>query len=251
MVRRRILLSGGAAAVAAAAGYRHFRPPAEPVLPDAPAGAQRLEQRYSAARGRAVDFYTEVPAGHGDGRGLPVCLVLHGGSTTAADFPRLGLGRFLTDAVRRGAAPFVLAGATGGRLSWRPGVPDDPQRLVHTEIPRWCAARGLDTTRMAACGWSMGGYGALLLAAAFPGFLSAVAAFSPAGSRATTSSPPPPPCAPSRSGCGAAIGTASTTTSVPWPGYFPARPARSVPAGTTSATGRAACPRRATSSPVR
>ena len=180
MVRRRILLGGGVAAVAAAAGYRYSRPPMQPVVPAAPAGDERLEQRLSAARGRTVDFYTAVPAGHGDGDGLPVCLVLHGGSTTAADFPRLGLGRFLTDAVRRGSAPFVLAGATGGRLSWRPAGADDPQRLVHAEIPRWCAGRGFDTTRLVACGWSMGGYGALRLAATFPGFVRAVGALSPA-----------------------------------------------------------------------
>jgi len=123
-------------------------------------------------------------AGHGDGRGLPVLLVLHGGSTTAADFPALGLGRFATDSVRRGNDPFVLAGATGDRLAWRPpstGEPgDDPQRMVHEEIPAWCAERGFDTGRIAVCGWSMGGYGALLLAQTFPGFVRAVAAFSPA-----------------------------------------------------------------------
>ncbi len=151
------------------------------MLPDDPPGDERLESRRSAARGRAVDFYTAVPAGHGHGRGLPVCLVLHGGSTTAADFPRLGLGRFLTQAVRAGAPPFVLAGATGDRLSWRPAAGgDDPQRMVHEEIPAWCAARGFDTGRIAACGWSMGGYGSLLLAVTFPGFVRAVAAFSPA-----------------------------------------------------------------------
>lgn len=181
MRRRGLLLGGGAAAVAAATGYRWLRPePMPPVIPDAPVGDERLEQRRSAARGATVDFWTAVPAGHGDGRGLPVCLVLHGASTTAADFPRLGLARFVTDAVRRGAAPFVLAGATGGRLSWRPSGADDPQRMVHEEIPAWCADRGFDTTRVAACGWSMGGYGSLLLAVTFPGFVRAVAAFSPA-----------------------------------------------------------------------
>ena len=70
------------------------------MVPDAPAGDERLERRPSAARGREVDFYTAVPDGHGDGRGLPVCLVLHGGSRSRRDFPALGLGRFLTDAVR-------------------------------------------------------------------------------------------------------------------------------------------------------
>jgi poly(3-hydroxybutyrate) depolymerase len=181
-MRRRSLLAGTAAAagVAALGGWYRGHTPAEPVIPDAPVGDERLEQRASAARGRTVDFYTAVPAGYGDGRGLPVLLVLHGGSTTAADFPRLGLGRFATDSVRRGNAPFVLAGATGDRLAWRPGGSDDPQRMVHEEIPAWCAERGFDTSRISVCGWSMGGYGALLLAETFPGFVRSVAAFSPA-----------------------------------------------------------------------
>jgi hypothetical protein len=181
-MRRRILLSTGAAVAAAAglAGYHTRTGDSTPVVPDAPAGVERLERRWSKARGREVDFYTAVPAGHGAGRGLPVCLIQHGGSKTPADFAQLGLGRFLTDAVRRGAPPFVLAGADGGRLFWRPSAGDDPQRLVRDEIPFWCRARAFDTTRMAAWGWSMGGYGALLLAEAFPSFLKAVAAFSPA-----------------------------------------------------------------------
>jgi poly(3-hydroxybutyrate) depolymerase len=183
-MRRRIVLSGAAGLVAAAAaavgGSRLFGEPS-PVVPDAALGDERLEQRHSAARGRTVDFYTCVPAGHGDGRGLPVCLVLHGGSKTARDFPALGLGRHLTAAVERGAAPFVLAGATGDRLAWRPAPGgDDPQRMVHEEVPQWCAGRDFDASRVAVWGWSMGGAGALLLAEAFPGFARGVAAFSPA-----------------------------------------------------------------------
>jgi hypothetical protein len=182
-VRRRAVLAGAGAAgiLVVAGGYARARlDPGEPVIPGAPAGDERLEQRESLARGRTVDFYTAVPDGYGDGRGLPVCLVLHGASKTAADFPALGLGKFLTDSVRRGNAPFVLAGATGDRLSWRPSGPDDPQRMVHEEIPRWCAERGFATNSFAACGWSMGGYGSLLLAATFPGFVTSVAALSPA-----------------------------------------------------------------------
>lgn len=182
-MRRRTLLAGaglGAAAGIAALGDRFQSRWADPVIPDAPVGDERLEQRESAARGRTVDFYTAVPAGHGDGRGLPVLLVLHGGSKTAADFSALGLGRFATDSVRRGNAPFVLAGATGDRLAWRPSGADNPQRMVHEEIPAWCAERGFDVGRISACGWSMGGYGSLLLAQTFPGFLRSVAAFSPA-----------------------------------------------------------------------
>ena len=181
-MRRRTFLATAATVgtVAGLAGYRSRSGESAPVVPHAPVGDERLERRDSRTRGRLVDFYTAVPAGHGDGRGLPVCVVLHGASTTAADFPRLGLGRFLTDAVRRGAPPFVLAGATGDRLAWRPSGGDDPQRMVHEEIPRWCARRGFDISRMALLGWSMGGYGSLLLAEADPSFVRGVAALSPA-----------------------------------------------------------------------
>jgi hypothetical protein len=180
-IRRRTLLGAGAVGVAAAVGgvWLRERDP-ELVVPTGPAGEERVTKERSAARGRDVDFYTAVPDGYGDGRGLPVCLILHGGSKRPGDFAALGLGGFLTDAVRRGAAPFVLAGATGDRLGWKPHRGDDPQRMVHEEVPAWCAARDFDTTRMAAWGWSMGGSGALLLAQTFPSFVRSVAAFSPA-----------------------------------------------------------------------
>jgi predicted peptidase len=181
-MRRRTLLgaAGAIALMAAVAGYRHREPGFDPVVPAVPTGDERVERRWSRMRGTTVDYYTAVPAGHGDGRGLPVCLILHGASATAADFPRLGFGRFLTDAVRRGAPPFVLAGATGGALFWRPSGADDPQRMVHEEIPLWCKERGFDITRRVSLGWSMGGYGVLALSEAFPGFVRATAAFSPA-----------------------------------------------------------------------
>jgi enterochelin esterase-like enzyme len=181
-MRRRILLGAGAAAAALAtvAGYRRRLAEEDLVIPAVPAGEQRLLHLPSAARGRTVDVYTAVPAGYGAGHGLPVCLILHGGSKRPADFAGLGLGKFLTDAVRRGAPPFVLVGADGGRLAWRPSGGDDPQRMVHEEIPAWSRKLGYDADRIAAWGWSMGGYGALLLAEAYPGFARAVAAFSPA-----------------------------------------------------------------------
>jgi predicted esterase len=192
MERRGVLrisagLAVGAAALGGALLWRGGGPDdrttAAALVPDVPLGDERLEQRASAARGRTVDFYTAVPAGHGDGRGLPVCLVLHGSSATAADYSAFGFGRFLSDAARRAVPPFVLAGATGGRLRWEPSGADDPQRMAYEEIPAWCAERGFDTTRIALWGWSMGGYGVLRLAQSRPGAYRAVAAFSPAVSR--------------------------------------------------------------------
>ncbi len=186
--RRSFLLGIGAGATALAAGglavsRRRGDGELPGPVPDAPVGDERVEQRRSEARGKAVDFYTAVPAGHGDGQGLPVCLVLHGASATAADFDDFGFGRFLTDAVGRGAEPFVLAGATGGVLRWQANGNDDPRAMVHDEIPAWCRQRGFDTSRMALWGWSMGGYGVLRFAETYPGFARAVAAFSPACAR--------------------------------------------------------------------
>ncbi|MFC0006009.1 alpha/beta hydrolase [Micromonospora siamensis] len=189
IVTRRTLLTVGAgvagAAVVGGLAVREIRTNAAESTgaPDVPAGDERLIRIRSAARNREVDFWTAVPEGYGDGRGLPVCLVLHGASATPRDYGRLGLARFLTEAVRRGAPPFVLAGAAGGRLFWRPSGADDPQRMVREEIPTWCARRGFDSSRLAAWGWSMGGFGALLLAETYPGWVRAVAAFSPAVSR--------------------------------------------------------------------
>lgn len=152
-------------------------------IPDVPAGDVRLETRRSDARGTDVGLFTAVPEGHGAGEGLPVCLVLHGASATTADYERFGFGRFLTAAARAGVPPFVLVGVDGGRKLWRSAGPedaDDPQRMLIDEVPAWLDDRGFDWDRRAAWGWSMGGFGALLLAEALDGGLAAVAAFSPA-----------------------------------------------------------------------
>jgi hypothetical protein len=160
--------------------YHHmFSPQAH--IPHAPEGQIRLETIYSRARGRKVELFTAVPHGHGNGAGLPVCLVLHGVTATPSDYRSFGLGRFLTAAVQRGAPPFVLAGADGGILYWEPdpSSDDNPQEMVTREMPNWLAARGYDAGRVAGWGWSMGGYGVLRLAEARPGWLRATAAFSP------------------------------------------------------------------------
>lgn len=197
--RRRLLAAGaggiaGAGALAAVAAgpagihddgrrLRDFilrRPDA--FIPSAPEGVVRLETVHSDARGRDVDLFTAVPEGYGAGKGLPVCLVLHGATARPRDFQPFGLPRFLTAAVRRGAPPFVLMGADGGLLYWErdPASDDDPQRMVLEELPRWAAERGFDAGRLAGWGWSMGGFGVLHVAEAQPGFLRGVAAFSPA-----------------------------------------------------------------------
>lgn len=190
ITRRRFLLGAAGTAVVGGAGFalapdrlkRRLGLGPDPFVPDAPEGQIRVETVPSQARGRDVDLFTAVPAGYGDGADLPVVVVLHGASATAADFREFGFGRFLTQAVRDGAEPFALAGADGGVLRWEPDPDggDDPQAMVVEEMPRWLADRGFDATRRALWGWSMGGYGCLRLAEAHPEWPLAVAAFSPA-----------------------------------------------------------------------
>jgi len=191
---RRRLLTGlvglGGLAAAGGVGYA-LAPPRlkarlgigpDPFIPNAAEGQVSLETVPSQARGQAVQLFTAVPDGYGDGAGLPVVVVLHGASATAADFQPYGFARFLTAAVEGGAAPFVLAGADGGVLRWEPdpGSGDDPQTMVIDEMPEWLADRGFDAERRALWGWSMGGYGSLRIAELYPRWARAVAAFSPA-----------------------------------------------------------------------
>jgi hypothetical protein len=145
-------------------------------IPAAPEGRVRLERVRSTSLGGSVDLFTAVPQGHGDGAGLPVCLVLHGATARADDLQAFGLGRFLTAAVRRGAPPFVLAATDYGPDGWE----GDAQRMLLEDMPRWMEERGFDGSHMAGWGWSLGGYGLLRLIEARPHLLRSAALFSPA-----------------------------------------------------------------------
>ncbi|WP_018505963.1 alpha/beta hydrolase [Parafrankia discariae] len=134
----------------------------------------------SAARGRQVGLVVIAPGGARDG--LPACLVLHGrGDDAERSVSLLNLDRHLADALAAGVAPFALVAVDGGEAYWhRRASGDDPERMIIGEVLPRLAGLGLRTTRLAATGWSMGGYGALLLARRHPGLVVAVAASSPA-----------------------------------------------------------------------
>jgi predicted esterase len=151
----------------------------DPFVPDAPEGQVRLEEVTSTHMGE-IELFTAVPEGYGDGRGLPVLVVLHGASASAAELQGFGLGRFVTAAVQAGAPPFVLAGTDDGPLGWLPDGDTDPQAMLREELPQWLGERGFDADRRALWGWSRGGYGALRYVQAEPTWAQAVALFSPA-----------------------------------------------------------------------
>jgi S-formylglutathione hydrolase FrmB len=177
MLSRRRLLTGaaglaGAGAVAVAVpGVRHrvdeaLHPTPVPPhpLPSGPVGQRLTGSFFSDAMrhtvGWAIGYPGEVRAG------LPVLLALHGKSRNhQAFFRALHYGACLSDVVRRGVPPFAVVSVDGGNYYWHErasGV--DPQRMLLQELLPQLAARGLRTERFAVGGFSMGGYGALLLA---------------------------------------------------------------------------------------
>ncbi|MCW2885016.1 MAG: Alpha/beta hydrolase family protein [Streptosporangiaceae bacterium] len=117
----------------------------------------------SAARGKNVNLLVMTPPGAG--RGLPVVILLHGLGGNA----RAGLGhrldRHLAHVAAQGTPPFALVGVDGDDTYWHlRSSGDDPQKMITNEVLPRLHQRGFRTDRIGLMGWSMGGYGALLLA---------------------------------------------------------------------------------------
>jgi dienelactone hydrolase len=114
---------------------------------------------------------------------LPVMVSLHGhGGDHTTAVTDLRMDRFLPAAARAGVTPFAVATVDGGNTYYhpRPSGEDAGAMVLDEFLPR-LAGLGLDTGRLAFHGWSMGGYGALRLAAiGSAARVRAVAALSPA-----------------------------------------------------------------------
>ncbi|WP_211319369.1 alpha/beta hydrolase [Quadrisphaera granulorum] len=192
--RRALALFAGGAAVAAGglgAAWRELRPapgPGPDAMPTSSPGALAGGTFASRACGREVAWQLALPPGASERTGLPVALVLHGrGGDVSAAFAQLHLDGFLAEVVTAGTPPFALASVDGGDHSYwhRRATGEDPQAMLLEEYLPLLASRGLRTERFGAFGWSMGGYGALLLAQTLaqsggPQRVAAVAASSPA-----------------------------------------------------------------------
>jgi dienelactone hydrolase len=184
----------GAAALGVDAGvlpgrswvYRHFGPDGvDGVVPQVPPGRTISGSFISDARlGQRCGWTIAFPPG-GVRDDLPVAVVLHGrGGNHVSAFSRdyLGLDRFLAASVHDGGTPFALASVDGGETYWHArDNGEDAGAMVLDEFLPLLAGRGLDTGRVGFLGWSMGGYGALVLAARLGrDRAAAVAAESPA-----------------------------------------------------------------------
>jgi hypothetical protein len=134
-------------------------------VPDEPPGPVRGKGFASSYRNREVTMQFAVPPGVASG-GLPVALVLHGrGGDARTAFDDLHYDRFLAAYVKGGGAPFALATADGGTGYWHPRKDgDDPLGMLVNEVLPCLADGGFAVDRIGVTGWSMGGYGALLMA---------------------------------------------------------------------------------------
>ena len=118
---------------------------------------------------------------------LPVVVALHGRGSDHRSLvgPKFRIERFLEDHVERGGEPFAVGTVDGGQSYWheRPDGEDAGAMVVDEFLPM-LAERGLlagPGDRIGLLGWSMGGYGALRLAALLGADrVAAVAAVSPA-----------------------------------------------------------------------
>lgn len=173
-VSRRAVIAGGLGLVVTGCGET------------AAGGGRTVSGAFSSAAmaGDRIGWTIGYPPGHSPGERLPVVVALHGRNAThRTAFTTLGLGGVLSELVGSGAPAFALASVDGGAASYwhRRADGRDPEGMLVREFLPLLHGRGLDVSRLGLYGWSMGGYGALLLAGRSPQLrVRAVAVASPA-----------------------------------------------------------------------
>ncbi|CAN5389303.1 alpha/beta hydrolase-fold protein [soil metagenome] len=154
-------------------------PPLEPVA--APAPTMVTGSFASAARG-GVSTNWAIARPPGQSAPLRPIIALHGKGSDAATVMAGGVEQGLAEAVSAGLPPLAVVAVDGGGSYWHQRASgEDSGATVLDELMPLLAEQGLDTSRVAFLGWSMGGYGALLLGARLgPARTAAICAVSPA-----------------------------------------------------------------------
>jgi pimeloyl-ACP methyl ester carboxylesterase len=107
---------------------------------------------------------------------------LHGRDMDADGVMSIGVEAGLAELATAGYPPFAVAAVDGGNGWWHRRVTgEDSGSMVLKEFLPMLASKGLDTRRVSLIGWSMGGYGALLLGGVLgPARTAAICAVAPA-----------------------------------------------------------------------
>ena len=155
-------------------------PPLAPP-PSAPAPTYVTGSFVSAARGGVATNWA-IARPPGQTAPLRPVIALHGKGQDAAGVMAGGVEDGLAQAVAAGIPPFAVVAVDGGGGYWHKRESgEDAGAMVLDELIPMLGEQGLDTSRVGFLGWSMGGYGALLLGSRLgPARTAAICAVSPA-----------------------------------------------------------------------
>jgi S-formylglutathione hydrolase FrmB len=161
--------------------------PLAPALPVDPAPAGQVAPTMvtgsfvSAARG-GISTNWAIARPPGQTKPLRPVVALHGKGSDASTVMAGGVEQGLAQAVSAGLPPFAVVAVDGGGGYWHKRASgEDAGAMVLDELIPMLDKQNLDTSRVAFLGWSMGGYGALLLGGRLgPARTAAICAVSPA-----------------------------------------------------------------------
>ncbi len=156
-------------------------PPLEPAPPGQAAPTMVTGSFVSAARG-GVNTNWAIARPPGQTKALRPVIALHGKGSDASTVMAGGVEQGLAQAVNAGLPPFAVVAVDGGGSYWHKRASgEDSGAMVLGELIPMLGNQNLDTSRVAFLGWSMGGYGALLLGGRLGlGRTAAICAVSPA-----------------------------------------------------------------------
>jgi S-formylglutathione hydrolase FrmB len=156
--------------------------PAPSPAPAAPAAPTMVTGSFvSAARG-GINTNWAIARPPGQTKALRPVIALHGKGSDTSTVMAGGVEQGLAQAVNAGLPPFAVVAVDGGGSYWHKRASgEDAGAMVLNELIPMLDTQSLDTSRVAFLGWSMGGYGALLLGGRLgPARTAAICAVSPA-----------------------------------------------------------------------